>query len=63
MTINIKISAKVDNLTLSQIFDLLKNFTLDKVRDSKVYEINGYKFIIETQIDMNINYTITELID
>ncbi len=61
MTINLNIKANVDNLTLSDIYALLQKYTLEKQKDIKVYEFKGYKFQIETEINMSINYVITEL--
>lgn len=61
MTINLNIKANVNNLTLSQIYGLLQKYSLEKVKDQKVYEFNGYKFKIETEINMSINYIITEI--
>ncbi len=61
MTINLNIKANVNNLTLSQIYELLQKFSLEKMKDENVYELNGYRFKIETEINMAINYVITEL--
>lgn len=61
MTINLNIKANVNNLSLSQIYELLQKYSLEKVKDQKIYEFNGYKFQIETEINMSINYVITEL--
>ena len=61
MTISLNIKANVNNLSLSQIYELLQKYSLEKVKDQKVYEFNGYKFQIETEINMTINYVITEL--
>ena len=61
MTINLNIKANVNNLSLSQIYELLQKYSLEKVKDKKVYEFNGYKFRIETEINITINYVITEL--
>ena len=61
MTINLNIKANVNNLTLSQIYELLQKYSLEKVKDQKVYEFKGYKFKIETDINMSIDYVITEL--
>ena len=62
MTININIKANVSNLSLSQIYELLQKYSLEKVKDKKVYELNGFKFEIETEINMSINYVITEVL-
>ena len=61
MTINLNIKANVNNLSLVQIYELLQKYSLEKVKDQKIYEFNGYKFKIETDINMAINYVITEL--
>ena len=61
MTMNLNIKANVNNLSLSQIYELLKKYSLEKVKDQKIYEIDGYRFQIETEINMAINYVITEL--
>lgn len=61
MTINLNIKANVNNLTLSNIYELLKIYSLDKQRDNKIIEFNGFKFKIETEINMAINYIITEV--
>ena len=59
--INLNIKAKVNNITLSQIYELLQKYSLEKVKDKKIYEINGFKFEIEVKINMSINYIITEI--
>ena len=61
MTINLNIKANVNNLSLSQIYELLQKYSLEKVKDQKIYEFNGYRFQIETEINMSINYVVTEL--
>lgn len=61
MTINLNIKANVNNLTLLQIYELLQKYSLEKVKDKKIYEFNGYRFQIESKINMAINYVITEL--
>jgi hypothetical protein len=61
MTINLNIKANVDNLTLAEIYALLQKYNLEKQKDVKVYDFKGYKFQIETDINMAINYIITEL--
>jgi len=62
MTININIKANVSNVTLSQIFELLKIYSLDEKRDGKIFEFNGYKYKIEAKINLSIDYVITEII-
>lgn len=61
MTINLTIKANVNNLTLSEIYELLQKYSLERKEDTKVFEFKGYTFKIETSISMSINYTITEL--
>jgi len=61
MTINLNIEANVDNLTLPEIYELLQKYSLERVKDKKVYDFKGFKFQIETDINMAINYIITEL--
>ena len=61
MTINLNIKANVNNLSLSQIYELLQKYSLEKVKDQNIYDFNGYKFKIEVEINMAINYEITEL--
>jgi hypothetical protein len=61
MTINLNIKANVNSLSLSQIYELLQIYSLEKVKDQKIYEFNGCKFKIETEINMTINYVITEI--
>jgi len=61
MTINLNIKANVNNISLSEIYELLQRFSLEKHKDVKVYDFKGYKFKIETDITMSINYIITEI--
>ena len=61
MTININIKADVDNISLSQIYELLQIYQLDKVKDKNVYDFNGFSFQIEVFINQAINYKITEI--
>jgi hypothetical protein len=61
-TINLNIKANVNNLSLSQIYELLQKYSLEKVKNKKIYELNGFKFEIETEINMSINYVITEVL-
>jgi len=61
MTINLNIKINVDNLSLSDIYSLLRKYSLEKQKDRKIIEFKGFKFKIETEINMSINYTITEL--
>jgi hypothetical protein len=57
MVINIK--ANVNNLSLSEIYDLLKIYSEEK--NNEIMEFKGLKFKIETEINMSINYVITEV--
>lgn len=61
MTINLNIKADVDNISLSEIYELLQKYSLEKVKDKKVYDFKGFRFEIETEINMAINYTIKEV--
>lgn len=61
MTINLNIKANVNNITLAEIYELLQKYSLDKVKDGKTIEFKGFKFKIETEINMAISYIITEL--
>lgn len=61
MTINLNIKANVNNISLSEIYELLQKFSLEKVDDKKTYDFKGFKFQIETEINMAINYVVTEL--
>ena len=61
MTINLNIKANVSNISLSEIYELLEKYSLEKLKDKKVYDFKGFKFQIETEINMAINYVITEL--
>lgn len=61
MTINLNIKANVNNLSLSQIYELLQKYTLEKIEDEKVFEFKGFKFKVRVEIDISINYIITEL--
>ena len=61
MTINLNIKANVNNISLSQIYELLQKYNIEKVKDQKIYEFYGYRFQIETEINMGINYVITEI--
>lgn len=62
MAINIKIKTLVDNLSLSDIFEVLKVYALRKNKDEEnIVDFEGFKFKIEVEIDGYINYTITEI--
>ena len=61
MTINLNIKANVNNLSLSQIYELLQKYSSDYDKDTLIYEFNGYKFRIEAKVNMSIDYVITEL--
>lgn len=61
MTINLNIKANVSSISLSEIYELLQKFSLEKHKDKKVYNFKGFKFQIETDINISINYIITEL--
>lgn len=61
MTINLNIKANVNSISLSEIYELLQKYSLEKVKDKKVYDFKGFKFQIETEINLAINYIVTEL--
>ncbi len=61
MTINLNIKANVKNISLSEIYELLQKYSIEKVKGKKVYDFKGYKFQIESSINMAINYVVTEL--
>ena len=61
MTINLNIKANVNNISLSEIYELLQKYSLEKVKNKKVYDFKGFKFQIETDVNMAINYIIIEL--
>ena len=62
MAINLNIKASVNNLSISEIYELLQKFSLEEQKDKKIYEFKGFRFQIETDINMAINYVITEII-
>ena len=62
ITINLNIKANVNNISLSQIYELLKIYSLEKVKDKKIFELNGFKFEIENEINQSINYVINEVL-
>jgi hypothetical protein len=62
MTINLNVKANVNNISLSQIYELLQKIQLDKIKDKKIYELNGFQFSIEIEINASINYVITEIL-
>lgn len=61
MTINLNIKANVNNLSLAEIYELLNLYSLEKQKDNKIMEFKCFKFKIETEINIAINYVITEL--
>lgn len=61
MTINLNIKANVNSISLYEIYELLQKYSLEKVKDKKVYDFKGFKFQIETEINLAINYIVTEL--
>ena len=61
MTININIKANADNLTLSQIYELIHKFTVERKGSTEIIEFEGFKFKIEASINMTIDYVITEI--
>ncbi len=61
MTVNINIKTNADNLTLSQVYELLHRYSLEKAKYKKTYELNGFKYQVESEVNMSINYVITEV--
>lgn len=61
MMINLNIKADVSNLSLLDIYELLKLYSLEKQKDNKIIEFKGFKFKIEAEVNMSINYVITEV--
>lgn len=63
MIMNINIKADIDNLSLSDVFGLMQKHALEKPKESKdcIIEFKEMKFRIVTDINMAINYIITEL--
>lgn len=62
MTINLNIKANVDNLTLSDIFELLAKYRRETKNKDNFYEYKGFVFKIEAEVGLSINYVITEII-
>jgi len=62
MTINLRIVANVDNLTLAEIYELLAKYSRETKNKYNFYEFKGYIFKIEAQINMSIDYVITEIV-
>lgn len=61
MTINIHIKANVNNLTLSQIYELIHKFTVERKGSTEIIEFDGFKFEIKAEVNMSITYVITEI--
>jgi len=62
MTINLNIKADVSNLTLLEIFELLVKYSSETKNKDNFYELKGFIFKIETDVNMSIDYVITEII-
>lgn len=64
-TINIKIKAHVDNLTITDIYDLLLHYRTNDCKDRNDCIINygGMKFRIQVKVALYIEYIITEIIE
>jgi len=62
MTINLNIKADVNNLTLSEIYELLAKYSSGTKNKDNFYEFKGFIFKIEVDVNMSINYVITEVI-
>lgn len=66
MTINIGIKANVNKLTFSEILELIslyqKSFTKKSILDNvEIMEFKNLKFEIKVEVDLSINFTITEI--
>lgn len=62
MTINLIIKADVNNLTLSEIYELLARYSRETKNKDNFYEYKGFIFKIEAEVGLSINYIITEVI-
>jgi len=62
MTINLRIKADVNNLTLSEIYQLLAKYSSETKNKDNFYEFKGFIFKIEADVSMSIDYVITEII-
>lgn len=62
MTINLIIKANVNNLTLSEIYELLAKYSRESKNKDNLYEYKGFIFKIEAEVGLSINYVITEVI-
>lgn len=62
MTINLIIKADVNNLTLSEIYELLAKHSKETKNKDNFYEFKGFIFKIEAEVGLSINYVITEVI-
>lgn len=61
MTINLNIKANVNNLTLSEIYELLAKYSRETKNKDNCYEFKGVIFKIEAEVNLSINYIITEI--
>lgn len=59
--INLNIKANVNNISLSGIYELLNKYSLQNDKSDNIIEFKGFKFRIETEINISINYVITEI--
>lgn len=62
MTINLIIKADVNSLTLPDIYELLAKYSRENKNKYNFYEYKGFIFKIEVEINISINYFITEII-
>ena len=62
MTLNLNIKADVNNLRLSEIYELLAKYSSETKNKDNFYVFKGFVFKIEVDVNMSINYTITEII-
>jgi len=62
MTINLRIKANVNNITLAEIYELLAKYSRETKNKDNFYEFKGFIFKIEAEVSMSIDYIITEII-
>lgn len=62
MKISLNIKANVDNLTLSEIYELLAKYSKETKHKDGFCEFKGFIFKIEAEVGMSIDYVITEII-
>lgn len=62
MTLNLNIKANVDDITLTEIYELLAKYHREPKNEDNLYYFKGFKFKIEAETSMSINYVITQII-